>query len=1238
MPGLQQLKQFNQDILNLGDEVTIRASRGEKPSSKPIPTDVEDRNDTEDFVLGLPEISEEELAQADAAAAEKAKEANDFSDITGDKEEKSSAKKDTPAKANVPDVSDLLSSVGGDDADFGDIDLSEFEEPEKPKEPPKPKEVAIEDMDLDALLAPTSKKAPEPEPIPEPIPVAPQPAPVKQAAPKPAEPEPEKSYLDELPPELQAIMGGGSKKQEEPKKDPTEASLADLGIDLSSSPAPTSSASAIPDLPDFGAMDFASPAEPVSPAPDAIPDIENISPLDSAIPDLPEMPSGEIPAAEIPAADSFDNLPSFDDIPEVPADSFAAPENIPSFDDIPSAEDAAAVDQLPAFEDIPSFDDIPDGNADGSNTLAELNDLPSFDEPESMESVPSFDNFPTGKKTAAVPTMESFGDTTEVGLDSFGIEEDSLPNANITAPDFSIQEESADIPMEDSVPDFGADSGMDFGIDAGTDTDFGADFDSMGSADVDFTSDIPSEDTGFDENAPTESFDTSAIDDMDFSNNPDTGGESDFALGGFGDDGDAFNIPGFSDTATAALNKNKPQVSTPDFSGAKMADAGKPKNTFTDAEYEKFNKNLAEYPLNVRIALEDLVVKNEFTDDAVFEILEKVLKKVPARQLASELEKMLDISIDVPRDYERRTAEEYEAYKKSLEYQLKNKIIPGAIISAGAAILVFCLYVIISTLIVKPATATHYYKKGWACLEREEYPQSEMEFNTALTYKPMKKWFFKYAEGYRSHKQYERSVVMYRAVLQRFNHDKQAGLNWASMELNDRYNYTEVERILKREVLDYYINDADALLLLGDNYLEWATEKDPEKFDSAMEQYQILMQLYGEDKQDLYLSRMMRYYIRKDDLRQVLQYKEYFFPRKKALDSKDLTELSGYLFDKRYGKLSQSEEPLRILIEDVRTLLERAVKADMNNPVAIYNFGRYFVETANYPSALNLLTNAKDIFEAQEVRNKRDTYKYINTHRLIGELYLDAKKRIQAEESFVSGINLFEAENESSGFESDENIGKMYSDLADINYFLAGNMDFAKTNYIKAINNKYDNASIRYRVGYIQYIDKEYSEALGSFIRAADTKSDDTHLLLALANTLSLRNDNYAAQGYYEKLINSLNRERALHDVLLPQVREDQADIVETYLKATNNLGVTQSRIAFATGNSKLNAEAIVNLTESMRAWDALTRNQISMERLEGSNLPQQNILYISHPSSTYSPEIFTAISRTLVGEKGLEE
>ena len=1046
MPGLSQIKKLCTDLISLGNEPEIRAARGEQPATLKIPDTIEDTNDSEDFKFGMPTLSEDELAQAEAAAKEKEKAASDLSDITGDSSDDEDAAI-AIAQPKLPDVSDLLSTAAAD-IDLDDLDLSDFEDTPLPqkKETVKeePEEIPIEDLGLDALLAPTKKAQETPE------------------------------------------------------------AKTDTNTDS------------------------------IPKTPDAVPEKKDISSINQS------------EDFNFTANDTQDN---FEELNDALGDS--------------------------------DFNFEGSGIDLNSELPSELNEAPLPQEKTSSE---NFDfNMPEEDLTftpSGTPSKD----------DPFG-------------GDFGNLTSSADAVT-------------------GSNTDFNA----------------------TEESGPVEKFDTSAIEDMDFSSSDSSTDDfgdvdSDFNLGNIdssSNDDDLFNIPGFSDTETADFSK-KAKVETPDFTGAKKGD-GKLKNTFTDSEYKRFLENLNTYPLNVRIAVEDLVVRNEFTDDAVFAILEKVLRKVPARQLAGDLEKMLDISLDVPRDYERRSAAEYAEYKKSLEYQLKNKIIPAAILTAFAAVMIFCIGFLTFTFVIKPSMATSLYKKGYKLISKNEYELSKTTFINAVSIQPKKKWFYKYAQAYWTHRQYDRSAKFYNWTLKQFDHDKQAGMEWALMEMQDLYNYEEAERILKREVLDYHINDPEAILLLGDTYLEWGSELDSSKLDLAKEQYELVYSFDADKNANLYLSRMMRYYIRTDNLAQVLTYKEHFFPlKKKGLEGKDWTELSGYLFDKRYGTLKPSEEKLRFQIEDVRAMLEKAVKYDSENPVALYNMGRYFSQTSNENGAKQLLSSAINSFENQTVRNKRDTYKFINTYRLLGESYARTREYLLAENNYALGISLFENENESSGFASDQNVGKLYEDMGEINYFISGDMDEALRNYEEAINNKDDNSTVRYRVGYIQYQKENYPAALASFIISSETRSTDTHLLLSLANTLAMRRDNHAAQGYYEKLISELNKEFENHQLILPQVREDQYDLVDTYMKANNNLGVTLHRIAETNGNSSLNAKAIVALSESLRAWDSLTRNQETMVRLEGSNLAEQNIKYITVPGTAYEPEIYTQIPRLLADEKGLE-
>ena len=896
---------------------------------------------------------------------------------------------------------------------------------------------------------------------------------------------------------------------------------------------------------------------------------------------------------------------------------------IPSMDDDLSldnfAGDSFSLDDL----DLPEIADSSDDSAESGGDDFGIGDM--TDKGGMDEAMPG-DSF-----SADDLNMESGGDDFGIGdMTGKGGMDEAMPGDSFSADDLN---------MESGGDDFGLDSlNMDSVSSSSSETGLGDDFPNFDLNDLDGGSTSENiEDAG-----PIESFDISEMDGMEF---PDTdsqlNGAGGFELGSsdeFGMENGDFEIPGFSDVDTVEVNKNG-KIKVPEAEKKEQDEEDNnnlPPNTLSDEQYAKFIKNLSSYPLNVRIAVEELVVKNEFTDEAEFEIIKKVLKKVSARQLAAELEKMLDISIPVPRDFERRTAEEYEAYKQSFQYQLKNKIIPGAIVSVAAVIVCFFLFEFAKNFIYKPARASMLYKQGYALLESEDFPQSETKFNEATKYSLQRKWFFNYARGYRNHKQYIRAEQMYKNILYCFNHDKTGGLEYAAMELNDLANYEKVENILLRQVLDFHVNDQDGILLLGDNYLEWATEKDSSKFDDARRCYSDLIQLYGNNssKMDLFSSRMMRYFIRTDNLLEVLTLKERFYPRKKSLSAEDWTDLSGYLLEKLYGPLAPADEYLRSKIEDVKDMLVTAVKADSSNPVAHYNIAKYYINTNNSFYAKSSLNNAINAFEKTESHKRKDIYRFIDSYRLLGEEYTQEADYLKAMESYTSGISLFTNENIGRGLEGNSDIGKLYSDYGDIEYFVAGNMDGALESYQDAIDNDYDRGEIRYKIGFIQYGKKNYSDAIGSFMKASEDFSDDPNLLLAMGNTLSLKNDNYVAQSYYQRLLNQLNAEKEQKGILFPQVRKDEAEVVDKFLKVSNNLGVTLYRLARRTGNSAMNAQAMVNFQNSLRAWDSMTRNQQSMTRLGGSNLAEQNIKYVIHPTPEYEPAIYTEIPGTLSCEE----
>ena len=1339
MPGLSQLKKFNADILSLGNEPGLRASRGEKPVTVPIPKGIEDVDDSDDFITGMPEPVEYDVKPEKAVNVEE-----DFSDIMGTSSAPVPSNTVQPESTlNVPDLSSLadlgaFADSGDEDSDMMGPDLSMFADPIEETEPepePEPEEPEISDLSLEDLLGgmgfdgsegteekkedseEDSYNIPDDDSHGEEVNVDDIISQAQQAASVTEDLEDadefdallaqskqnaeNNQFSDEVAKDDFAAddfsFGDGNESIKDGNFGEIDGSeLDDIGSDIDaltsegddfsdvndsdlaevSEIVDSEAAEQISDLPeieneevveenpDFTENDFNSD---VKKSPEAVAadeefafDGQEIDMADGLPEEMTEVPESFVPVSAKKDNDGFDEI-SLDDIEENPSikDEGDAEENhsekfeFPPFEgfnlddinlgdgkvDLSENSDEASEPVDLSSEENPfgegiSIEDV-EFPADESKNV-ENSEIPSLDDDLSLDNFAG-DSF--SLDDLDLPEIaDSSDDSAESGGDDFGMGgmtdkggmDEAMPGDSFSADDLN---------MESGGDDFGLDSlNMDSVSSSSSETGLGDDFPNFDLNDLDGGSTSENiEDAG-----PIESFDISEMDGMEF---PDTdsqlNGAGGFELGSsdeFGMENGDFEIPGFSDVDTVEVNKNG-KIKVPEAEKKEQDEEDNnnlPPNTLSDEQYAKFIKNLSSYPLNVRIAVEELVVKNEFTDEAEFEIIKKVLKKVSARQLAAELEKMLDISIPVPRDFERRTAEEYEAYKQSFQYQLKNKIIPGAIVSVAAVIVCFFLFEFAKNFIYKPARASMLYKQGYELLESEDFPQSETKFNEATKYSLQRKWFFNYARGYRNHKQYIRAEQMYKNILYCFNHDKTGGLEYAAMELNDLANYEKVENILLRQVLDFHVNDQDGILLLGDNYLEWATEKDSSKFDDARRCYSDLIQLYGNNssKMDLFSSRMMRYFIRTDNLLEVLTLKERFYPRKKSLSAEDWTDLSGYLLEKLYGPLAPADEYLRSKIEDVKDMLVTAVKADSSNPVAHYNIAKYYINTNNSFYAKSSLNNAINAFEKTESHKRKDIYRFIDSYRLLGEEYTQEADYLKAMESYTSGISLFTNENIGRGLEGNSDIGKLYSDYGDIEYFVAGNMDGALESYQDAIDNDYDKGEIRYKIGFIQYGKKNYSDAIGSFMKASEDFSDDPNLLLAMGNTLSLKNDNYVAQSYYQRLLNQLNAEKEQKGILFPQVRKDEAEVVDKFLKVTNNLGVTLYRLARRTGNSAMNAQAMVNFQNSLRAWDSMTRNQQSMTRLGGSNLAEQNIKYVIHPTPEYEPAIYTEIPGTLSCEE----
>ena len=154
MPGLNKIKQFYENIYTLGDELTVRRSRGDIIDQLAIPEGISEADDSEDFLYGIPvEQSAEEKTAEEAKKAE------------------------SEESKNI-DINALLNeNIGGE---------TETPSPDTAPAPSKP--AAEPDFDVDAFLKenlgaiPGADAIPVPPPAPEPQTPVPEPAPAPEAS------------------------------------------------------------------------------------------------------------------------------------------------------------------------------------------------------------------------------------------------------------------------------------------------------------------------------------------------------------------------------------------------------------------------------------------------------------------------------------------------------------------------------------------------------------------------------------------------------------------------------------------------------------------------------------------------------------------------------------------------------------------------------------------------------------------------------------------------------------------------------------------------------------------------------------------------------------------------------------------------------------------------------------------------------------------------------------------------
>ena len=955
---------------------------------------------------------------------------------------------------------------------------------------------------------------------------------------------------------------------------------------------------------------------------------EDLSDFIDAIPDDLTPPGLLDGFADEIEADSGPETPPEDDLGFLPADESPAGDDF-SMDDIlgSGSEDFGDADFLE--------DDTKDTSADET---PEEGDFPSFDLENSLELHGEDPYVPVASnKSETIFTQDPDFPADEFFLteDTGEQEDEVLPADEHPAEELDELQGFEDADFGDAA-DFEETAGFD---EAGHETEgTAAHEDSTGGFDlggesVDFGHDAILEEI------PGDSFDNFNVDSNALAGNFDLGIEDDFGSGM----GDEFALPGMD---SSFGQKPGPRKVSRDL------DEEIEEINLSDEELEQLHNTLSSYPLNLRIACEEIIAEMAVAPDMMSELIKLLVTGASAKETAALAGKIMERTIPIPKGFEKKTGEALEAEQSSFAYIFVHNFLPVFRLFLMIALVVLSAGYLCWKFIYTPLRAEKIYKLGIERIQAGEYGRANDRFREAYKINQKKSWFYEYARAFRDARQYTLAEEKYQELLyftasknkQRIP-EKQAVLEYADLETNYIGNYEAADNILRRNILDYRPLDREALLALGDNALIWG-EYESARLEDARESYARYMERYG--RSDPLLERMLKYFIRTDNLEEVLQLQTYFMQStKRIISASSLAELGGYLLDKRYEKIQGVPNEFLDSIGGIREVLLRAVSQDSMLPETYYHLARYYYYYENFYDERLTLDLAVRVFEhVSEETPKRIKY-HLNTLRRYGEVLVAAKEFFPAEEAFIKAVNIYQDALSRRLLTKAPEFGRIYANLGDLEYFVKeGDWKRALDYYRNAELNGWAPPEIQYRMGAAHYQMRQWGPALDRFFTAHRELPPNRRILYALGNVSYMRGNYFAAQGYYDRLLEMLEADRSRLPPIMATDDETGLDLAERLMVAQNNLAVTLDALTERTGNNKYRSRAHGLYADSERAWDILTRDPKSMLRMKPSpeiNAPGINPAFLNiqnslRPIPGYEAKFFLRIDKDIVEPSAWEE
>ena len=828
---------------------------------------------------------------------------------------------------------------------------------------------------------------------------------------------------------------------------------------------------------------------------------------------------------------------------------------------------------------------------------------------------------------------------------------------------------------------FGEAEGADFNLDAlglsdeplvadGADSEFddaeGADFNLDALSDLGLSDEPPTADdpaVSIDEPEKAD-FDIDSLGDLSFSDQPDEPADDTddalehpaFANGSFGTGdetaGDAdHEILGMDDFSFPDLDKALEKVKTsmvapqPEAppTPAKTGFWGKSKSAdmppapdnledirISEAEFRDLQETLANYPLNLRIACQEIIVEQDINPGKMMMLIRNLVQGAPAKETAALASEILGRTITIPKRFEKSSGEALAAEQATFSYIFLNNFLPVFRIVALIALLAASVFYLAFRFVYVPLRAESIYRSGYERLHAGDFRRANDLFAEAFGIHRNINWFYRYAEGFIYHRQFALAEQKYETLLRYFPRDRRGVLDFARFQTNQMRNYPRADHLLRRYILDFNPNDFDALLAAGDNSLAWG-EIDPARFEDARISFARLLDIHGWTPP--VAERMLRFFIRTDNLREVLNLRNWFdaHPRR-TMGAETLAELGGYLLDKQFEETRGVPNEFRGQIRGVPDILLEAASLDPSLPEPYYHLSRFYHSIGRNVEERATLERAIRAFDNTREESVRRLRYRIDAHQRYADALINDMEFFPAEEQLIRGISLYEdamRRRLQTFLTPSPMYGRLFAGLGDLTYFSpAGDMEAALNFYRMAERHGWATPEMLFRMGAAYYRLENWGNAMEYLFVAASDLPQNRRILFALGNAALKRGDFFAAQGFYNRLLDILENQRSRLPVLLPNDRPEYLELAERLMMARNNAGVASEMLAAQTGDLSHRTRALALYAEAQRAWDARTRDPATMIRSGSVPLPHLNMRNALHPEPGFEPQIFIRIDR----------